>query len=95
VRRFAKIDDNQRVIVEALRNAGASVQSLATVGKGCPDIVVGFRGKNVLMEIKKDGVSPSRQRLTPDEQAWHEAWKGSVVIVKTADEALKAMEFMA
>ena len=95
MRRFAKIDDNQRKIVAALREIGASVQSLASIGKGCPDIIVGFRGKNILMEIKRDDLPPSKQRLTADETAWHDAWRGSVTIVKNADEAIQAMEFMA
>ena len=35
----AKIDRNQKEIVAALRDEGASVFSLAAVGKGCPDVV--------------------------------------------------------
>lgn len=95
MRKFAKVDTNQKEIVDALRKAGATVQSLATVGKGCPDIVVGYRGKNMLMEIKRNDVPPSQQKLTADELAWHEAWRGMVAIVKSPEEALQAMEFMA
>ncbi|HJP47915.1 hypothetical protein [Acinetobacter venetianus] len=46
MRRAAKIDANQTEIVKALRKFGASVQSLASTGKGCPDLLVGFRGMN-------------------------------------------------
>lgn len=94
MRRFAKIDDNHRAIVDALRKAGATVQSLATIGKGCPDIVVGFRGKNMLMEIKNENRPLAKQKLSPDEQAWHDMWCGSVAIVKNPSDALKALEFM-
>lgn len=41
-----RTDGNQAEIVRALRSAGATVQTLHTVGKGCPDLVVGFRGNN-------------------------------------------------
>jgi len=41
-RRAARTDDNQTLIVEALEGAGASVQSLASTGNGCPDLVIGY-----------------------------------------------------
>ena len=91
MRRAAKIDDNQREIVDALRQAGCSVQSLAGVGKGVPDLVVGFRDRNFLLEIKDGSKSPSKRKLTPDEQNFHSMWKGQVVIVENVDEALRAV----
>ena len=94
VRRAARTDDNQQAIVDALRKAGASVQSLAAIGKGCPDLLVGCRGKNVLMEIKNENRPPSKQRLTTDEKVWHDSWRGSVAIVKNVNDALQAMEFL-
>ena len=94
MRRAARIDNNQAEIVDALRKAGATVQSLAAIGKGCPDLLVGCRGKNMLLEIKNENRPPSKQKLTPDELAWHEAWRGSVAIVKNTNDALRALEFM-
>lgn len=44
MRRAPKIDRNQPEIVEALRKAGAFVQSLAGVADGCPDLLVGYGG---------------------------------------------------
>ena len=88
MRRAAKVDDNQKSIVTALRRVGFSVLSLATIGKGCPDIVVGSNGKNFLFEIK-DGSKPEcKRKLTPDEIAWHEAWKGQVHTVLCAEEII-------
>ena len=86
--RCCKIDDNQKEIVKALRAIGASVQSIATVGKGCPDILVGFRGINYIMEIKDGSKAPSQQKLTDDEDNWHNSWNGNVVIVNNIDSAL-------
>lgn len=91
MRRAAKIDDNQREIVSALRRVGCSVQSLAGVGKGVPDLVVGFRKRNFLLEIKDGSKSPSKRKLTPDEQNFHSMWKGQVVIVETVADALKVV----
>ncbi len=52
MRRAAKIDRNHVEIVAALRGVGASVQDLAAVGKGCPDLLVGYRGQNYVIEVK-------------------------------------------
>lgn len=84
-----RIDANQSSIVRALREIGASVQSLADLGKGVPDIAVGYRGKNFLFEIKDWKQPPSKRKLTPDEKKWHETWNGQVHVVETFDEALK------
>jgi Holliday junction resolvase len=80
---YKRVDDNQSKIVKALRDLGATVQHLHAVGKGCPDIVVGFKGKNLLLEIK-DG---DKKVLTPDQVNWHKLWKGQVNVVTSIDDA--------
>lgn len=84
-----RIDANQPSIVRALREIGASVQSLSELGRGVPDLLVGYRGKNWLMEIKDWKQPPSKRKLTPDEKKWHQQWTGQVHVVETFDEALK------
>lgn len=91
MRRAAKVDDNQSEIVDALRRAGCSVCILSGVGRGCPDLAVGLRGRTYMLEIKDGRKSPSKQRLTPDEQAWHDAWRGHAAVVRSVDEALDAV----
>ena len=91
MRQRAKVDANHRDIVYALRKAGASVQSLAAIGKGCPDLLVGIAGRNLVMEVKDGNKPPSGRALTADEQQWFEMWKGKVVIVESVEEALKQM----
>lgn len=88
MRRQAKADGNQVEIVKALRDIGATVQHLHTIGKGCPDILVGYRGVNYLMEIKDGSKPPSKRKLTKDEQAWFNEWKGSVIVVESIEDAL-------
>lgn len=83
-----KIDANQPDIVAALRKAGASVQHLHTLGKGCFDLLVGFRQRNFVIEIKNPAQPPSKRRLTPDEQVWAEGWQGQKAVISTIDEAL-------
>lgn len=84
-----RIDANQPSIVRSLREIGATVQSLASVGSGCPDLLVGYRGKNHVFEIKDWKQPPSKRKLTPDEKKWHQSWQGQVHVVETFDEALK------
>jgi Holliday junction resolvase len=91
MRKAAKIDDNQPEIVEALEKAGCSVQSLAAVGKGVPDLLVGRAGVNYVLEVKDGSKSPSRRRLTSDQFTWSMAWRGEFAVVCSVDEALEAV----
>ena len=86
-----RVDQNQPLIVQALRSVGASVQFLHTIGKGCPDLLVGFRGLNFVLEVKNPAQKPSDRRLTPDEERWHLTWSGQKAVVETIDEALAAI----
>ena len=91
MRRAAKIDANQTAIVQALRDKDACVQSLATVGKGCPDLLVGYRGRTILMEIK----SHEKAILTKDQNVWANCWNGGPLwVVYTVEQALEILEQM-
>jgi hypothetical protein len=91
MRRAAAVDRNQSEIVSALRQAGVTVQPLHRVGEGCPDLLCGFRGRNVLLEVKDGELPPSRRGLTPDQVGWHGGWKGSVAVVTCVGDALRAV----
>jgi hypothetical protein len=87
-RRAAKVDSNQGDIVNALLSYGCSVQSLSPVGDGCPDLLVGFRGWNVLIEVK-DGAKPAcDRRFTPKQKDWHRDWRGTAHVAETTEQAL-------
>jgi hypothetical protein len=88
VRRAAKVDNNQAEIVKAFRDIGASVQILSAVGKGCPDTIVGFRGKNIFVEIKDGSKVASRQQLTGVQVAWHGKWAGQVCVANSIEDAI-------
>lgn len=86
MRRAARVDNTQADIVKALRMAAMTVQPLHTIGKGVPDLLVGWRGRNVLLELKTGNA-----RLTADETGWHEKWAGQVATVSTPDDAVDAV----
>ena len=89
--RRAAVDANQREIVAALRAVGASVQHLHAVGQGCPDLLVGFRGRCFTLECKDGSLPPSARKLTPAQQDWHRDWRGHAAVVLTAEDALRAI----
>lgn len=91
----AKIDANQEQVVSALRAVGASVQTLAAVGKGVPDLLVGYQGKTLLLEVKDGRKPPSARRLTEDQLKWHGAWRGGpLAVVDGPDAALRMLGVM-
>ena len=88
MRRFGRTDDNQGVIVAALRKVGCSVQSLAAVGDGVPDLLVGHMGRTWLLEVKDPTKVPSQRRLTPRQKLWHDRWRGGrAYVVETVEQA--------
>jgi len=86
MRRAAKKDVNHNAIVRALRDVGASVFETHQLGGGFPDICAGFRGQTFLLEVKH-----GREWLTPAEREFFDPWRGHAVIVRTVDEALRAI----
>lgn len=91
MRRAAKVDANQHEIVDALRGVGASVSITSAVGEGFPDIAVGYKGQNLLLEIKDGSKPPSDRKLTPAQQKWHREWCGTVLVVETVKDAFRAI----
>ena len=88
--RAARIDANHEQVVSALRAAGATVQSLAGVGKGVPDLLVGYKGQTLLMEVKDGNKSPSARLLNKDQLRWHGSWLGgALAVVDGPDAALR------
>lgn len=91
MRRAARTDANQQRIVEVLRGVGATVHPTHQLGAGFPDLVVGFRGVNYLLEVKDGNKPPSKQALTDDEAEFITGWLGQVHIVNSDESALRAI----
>jgi len=87
-----RIDANQNKIVDALRGAGAVVR-IVTQGDGIPDLLVGYKGYTVLMEVKDGDKVPSARKLTEAEQKFFDEWTGGMlVIVNSVEEALEILK---
>ena len=85
---YARIDTNHKEIVKALRDAGATVVSLASLKHGTPDLLCGFNGETILMEIKRD----AKAKFTSDQLDFLGKWKGGAVSrVDSVDAAIRAL----
>ena len=84
-----KVDANQREIVDALRKCGISVQSLASIGDGCPDLLAADFQRVWVIEVKGPKGS-----LRPEQEAWINAWRGTVHVVRSVDDALRLVGVM-
>lgn len=91
MRRAARVDDNQGEIVRALQAVGVWVHSTAALGSGFPDLLVWFRGRFHLLEVKDGSKQPARRRLTPDEKAFHARCPGPVHVVESAADAFRVL----
>ena len=91
MRRAARVDRNANEIVDGLRKAGAYVRVI-TQGDGLPDLLVGYRGHTLLIEIKDGQKPPSQQKLTAAEQKFFDEWLGGPLIkAASMDEAIAAL----
>jgi hypothetical protein len=87
-----RTDSNHAEIIKALRKIpNLSVFSTHEVGKGFPDIVIGYKGINYLIEIKDGNKPPSARKLTDAEVKFHNDWQGQIKIVNNLDEVLNLL----
>lgn len=81
-------DLNQDSIVDAIKRVGGSVLVVSHLGLGF-DLLVGYRGRNFLVEIKAPG---KRRDLTDNERALLSRWRGKYIVVETFTEFMEEME---
>ena len=83
-----RVDQNQTAIVAAYRAKGLLVLSLASMGRGVPDLLVGAPPVLCLVEVKMPGGT-----ITPDQLRFHSLWP--VVVVTSVEEAHAHAETLA
>lgn len=81
MRRNAKKDVNQTEIVNQLRDIpGVSVAITHRLGGGFPDIVIGYKNHNLLVELKSEG-----GKLNEAEEKFSDSWRGAYRIAFDVD----------
>jgi hypothetical protein len=79
-----RVDSNQKDIAAALMKMGATVFSLAAIGGGCPDLLVGWRGVTYLVEVKGE-----KGKFTPAQEDFYTRWRGgSILCLRTVSDAI-------
>ena len=86
-----RVDLNHAEIVKKFRELGASVFDSSGIGRGFPDILVGFNGNTALVEIK----SGEKKRFTEAQLKFIADWKGSVVTrINDIDGAIRLIKIL-
>jgi hypothetical protein len=78
------VDSNQAEIVEALRKLPCEVLSLGSLGGGAPDLLVSFRNRLILLEVKPPGEKQNAAQIK-----FAERWP--VAVVRSGPEAVLAV----
>lgn len=87
--RSHRVDENQEEIFEAWRRMGVSVVDTSDVGAGFPDAILGWHGRNLLVEIKNPETRYGRKGLSSGQRRFSDDWNGDPVhVVSTIDEAI-------
>jgi hypothetical protein len=89
MRRAARVDSNQALIIEAFRALGCRVLPLFRVGGDCPDILIDVPGHGLaLVEVKDGSKPPSKRKLSNGQAEFAQVWS-NVFKVETIEQAHK------
>ena len=85
-----RVDNNQLEIIKAFQSMGATVLNLSAVGKGCPDLLIGYKNISVLVEVKsKTG------KFTEPQLKFMEQWQGGPVNrIDSVDGAIRLIKLL-
>ena len=88
-----KTDNNHKEILDQCRKIPQlTAFSTHTIGKGFPDIVVGYKGLNYLFEIKDPLKPKSARKLTQHESSFFCNWKGQVNVIHTIEDIIEILQ---
>lgn len=88
MRRAAHADSTQPAIVSALKAVGAAVLRITCPDRaGVWDLLVGFRGRTFLLEVKGP-----KTKVSYEQTVLHASWPGGPsYVVRSPEEALAAL----
>lgn len=82
-RRLHRSDANQSAIVAFARSVGATVDFI-----GEPvDLLVGWKGQNLLWEVKPS----AKAKLRPSQDAFFKTWRGAVERINSVEDAARSL----
>jgi hypothetical protein len=80
-------DENQKDLVSELIAVGCSVYVMHAPA----DLLVGYRGKTYLFEVKDPNKVPSKRKLTKAQLSFRETWRGHYTKIETSEDAMRDM----
>lgn len=84
MRYAARKDSNHNAIANAATKLGASVFDTSRLGDDFPDMVIGYRGHTIIVELKT-----ATGKLSAGQKYLAETWKGSPIRVwRTIDDVI-------
>lgn len=94
MRKPHRVDGNQTALTAELRQLpGISVLIMSQLGHGAPDLCVGYKARNYMLEVKDPDKPKSKRALTPDEEKWHLDWNGQINVVETLEDVLRVIGY--
>jgi Holliday junction resolvase len=90
MRRKPKLDTSHKGIVAALEAAGASVQSLASLGGGVCDVLACKAGNVYFFECKTPKAT-KHKKTEADQKTWAQKMGITVYVVSTPEEAIQVL----
>jgi len=91
MRLASRVDNNQKGIVDALRAVGATVYNL----KEPCDLLVGYHGQTLLMEVKNKETGYGKKGFNENQKHFAENWKGGpFCLVDSIESALRMLNIM-
>ena len=86
-----RVDANQNQIIHTFIALGASVLNLSRVGEGAPDLAIGYKGKTVFVEVKRD----EKAKYTEPQIKFMQNWRGGPVSrIDSVDAAIRLIKML-
>ena len=86
MRKHGRVDANQKPLVAHAQALGASWLDMSSLGDGKPDGILGYHGRDYLVEFKT-----AKGHLTKDQRMFQALWRGSEVHVVRTEADLEAL----
>lgn len=84
----ARVDENHvQIVAELRKDPLISVTMLHAVGRGCPDILVGYAGQNFLFELKTE-----HGELNENQIKFFSNWRGQVSVARNSSDILSKIK---
>lgn len=94
MRRAARVDGNHREVVDEFRRLGCSVLDMSRLGEGAPDLLIGYGGISLLVEVKDGSKPPSKRVLTTDQVQWWLDWKENPRVVRNHEQVAETVKVL-